>query len=75
MEETRGVGEGRRRRQKSSVLLNRAQSPGNGHGNGDCMMTGSRKGRPGKEPEPREVMELGREGKGIASRQRERHDQ
>lgn len=67
-----GDGEGRRRRQKSSVLLNRAQSPGNGHGNGDCMMTGSRKGRPGKGPGPGEVMELGR---GIASKQRERHDQ
>lgn len=57
--------EGEGRRQTSSVLLNRAQSPGNGHGNGDCMMTGSR-GRGAEEragaaagegSEPREVME------------------
>lgn len=61
-----GRGKGGRRRQTSSVLLNRAQSLGNGHGNGDCMMTGSR-GRGAEEraaaaaaregPEPREVME------------------
>lgn len=34
-------GAGRGTPATSSVLLNRAQTPGNGHGNGDCMMTGA----------------------------------